>query len=329
MEAVSYFETIGEFGAYISSKAGISGSLALDKVLVKMGGNMPNYAWALSNLGARVKCVGALGYPGIHEAFRPLGEVCDLMGVCEPGKCDALEFRDGKLMLAENGEIDSFDFDLLKARVGLPAMIQLCEETDMVTLLNWSELKRATSLWQGVLDEVFPHLSGKKTVFMDFSDCSARPAKSISELNALVQAYSKVSRVYVSVNENEARQLLTKLEMEGDRMCSKAQMLYREWGCEGVIVHLTNGCQYAGREGAMAMAGRMIERPKLLTGGGDNFNAGFSYALLCGLPIGDCLRVANAVSGYYVRHGVSPDRGALSKWMTEARYFEISEEREA
>lgn len=328
-DRVSYFKTIGEFGEYISSKAGISGSLALSKNMVKMGGNMPNYAWALSSLDAQVSCVGALGYPNIHEAFGPLSERCELIGVCAPGKCDALEFEDGKLMLAENGEIDTFDFELLKSRVGLETIAGMCGAADMIALLNWSELLHATSLWQGMLSEVFAGVAGEKPVFMDFSDCSARPEESISELNELICGFSKVSRVYVSVNENEAKQLIKKLGLGVGDKGNEARMLHGAWGCAGVIVHLTDGCSYVGHEGAMSMASRMIERPKLLTGGGDNFNAGFCYALLSGLQMNDCLRMANAVSGYYVHHGHSPDRVALARWMTEARYFEISEEREA
>jgi hypothetical protein len=44
-----------------------------------------------------------------------------------------------------------------------------------------------------------------------------------------------------------------------------------------------------------------------LTGGGDNFNAGYCFARLNGFDLFESLMVANAVSGYYVKFGNSPD----------------------
>jgi fructose-1-phosphate kinase PfkB-like protein len=55
--------------------------------------------------------------------------------------------------------------------------------------------------------------------------------------------------------------------------------------------------------------------PRILTGGGDNFNAGFCLALLNDLNLFQSLIMANAVSGYYVKTGISPDVHNLIKFL--------------
>jgi pfkB family carbohydrate kinase. len=55
--------------------------------------------------------------------------------------------------------------------------------------------------------------------------------------------------------------------------------------------------------------------PKILTGGGDNFNAGFCYALFHKLNLAQSLIVANAVSGSYVKTGISPDVERLKEFL--------------
>jgi len=53
----------------------------------------------------------------------------------------------------------------------------------------------------------------------------------------------------------------------------------------------------------------------ILTGGGDNFNAGYCYAMLHDLNHFQSLVVANAVSGSYVETGISPDVDNLIKFL--------------
>ena len=58
--------------------------------------------------------------------------------------------------------------------------------------------------------------------------------------------------------------------------------------------------------------------PKISTGGGDNFNAGLCFGLLQGFSLRESLRLGNAVSGYYVRTGESPQLGELLDFMGKA-----------
>ena len=90
------------------------------------------------------------------------------------------------------------------------------------------------------------------------------------------------------------------------------------------VLHLPNGGLAANASGLWGRPNLFLERPRLSTGGGDNFNAGFVYALLFGCSAEEALICANAVSGYYVFHGESPNAAQLKGWLLEHKkaYFE-------
>lgn len=54
-----------------------------------------------------------------------------------------------------------------------------------------------------------------------------------------------------------------------------------------------------------------ISNPKLLTGCGDNFNAGFCLGLLIEIPINLCLELGIYVASYYMISGKSPNFNEL------------------
>ncbi len=58
-----------------------------------------------------------------------------------------------------------------------------------------------------------------------------------------------------------------------------------------------------------------MQKSCYFTGGGDNFNAGFCYAQLNKLDLYQSLLVANAVSGYYVKTGISLNAEQLKDFL--------------
>jgi len=67
-----------------------------------------------------------------------------------------------------------------------------------------------------------------------------------------------------------------------------------------------------------AVKGPYISKPRITTGAGDHFNAGFCLGKLLGLDNAMSLLTGVATSGYYVRTARSPSTtdlvGLLRKW---------------
>ncbi|MGI6403557.1 MAG: PfkB family carbohydrate kinase [Oscillospiraceae bacterium] len=312
-----YIETMSQFGSYLVEKAGKSCSLELQQVTEKAGGNMPNYAAALSRLDVDVNCIGALGWPGIHPLFRDALNGCRLLSVGQPGRCDALEFLDGKVMLAHNQEIDTLDYQALSARTDPQEVARLFAEADMIAFFNWSEMKGATSIWAGLCDSMVEQVSQPLPMLVDFSDCSGRSGEEILEIVQVLQRYQKAFSLYYSLNLNEAEEFAHQLGIKANTSQELARALFRRLQPEMVAIHLLNGCVYAKREQEGYVPNKVIENPALLTGAGDNFNAGFSFGMMLKLNTEEALLLGNAVSGYYVLHGQSPNRAQLIDWLEQ------------
>jgi len=60
-----------------------------------------------------------------------------------------------------------------------------------------------------------------------------------------------------------------------------------------------------------------VREPRLSTGAGDHFNAGFAFGQVCGLPLDECLATGCGVSGAYVRDAQSPSRDRLIAFLNQ------------
>ena len=311
-----FFSTLDEFGQYIKGKAQKSCSLELKPMAEKIGGNMPIFSLALAKLGVPVKCIGALGFPAPHPLFQNMDANCQLHSVCNPGRCQALEFDDGKLMLADNEEIERLDFPLLLDRIGKEALVSLYESSSLIALLNWSELSGSLSIWNGLKDEIFPLLSPQnRLAFIDLSDCSGRSVQDIQQACELIRGFSNCFDLTVSLNRNEAEILAQALGVCYDSFESLTGQLQDRLQCARLVIHMLDCSYFIHRESVQRRENFHVTHPVISTGGGDNFNAGFAYGLLQELPIMDCVDLAHYVSGFYVSHGWSPSRNELDQWI--------------
>ena len=77
-------------------------------------------------------------------------------------------------------------------------------------------------------------------------------------------------------------------------------------GVACVVIHPRKAAA-AAIEGASArFAGPFVQNPKISTGAGDHFNAGFCLGRIIGLGLEESLCAGVACSGYYVRSAASP-----------------------
>src|SRR5204863_9769829 len=119
----SRVETIALLGERISRAAGLSSNLELVVRQQKLGGNGPIMANALIENGLNVSYIGCLGFPIPHAVFADMAARCKACyTLCEPGVTDALEFRDGKVMLGKHQTLKEVHYERMLEVVGLETL---------------------------------------------------------------------------------------------------------------------------------------------------------------------------------------------------------------
>lgn len=192
-----YFESIPAFGQYLVEHGGKCCSIALHVERRQLGGNLPHLSRAASMLGLDVSCVGMLGQPGIDPVFSDLP--CKLYSFAPAGEATALEFSGGKVFLAADAIWSDAPWQDVCAHV--PQAEQLFRETELIALVNWSELDASQALWQAVYDHaVRPDRANfSRFAFFDLCDCTRRSAEQLDQVQvttSTVQAALRCSPGY-------------------------------------------------------------------------------------------------------------------------------------
>ncbi|MBB5394039.1 PfkB family carbohydrate kinase [Mucilaginibacter sp. AK015] len=314
-----FFRTIGEFGSYISSKSGSGFSLESEELVQKLGGNMPIMANAMAGMGTSVNCVGAFGVPHVAPAFAGMHGNCMLYSYTNPGFTTAMEFADGKIMLAQMTDLNHADWLIIKQTIGLANLKAIFGTADLVCLVNWSELDHSNSMWQGLLTDILPGiLSGQKQFFFDLSDCSKRSHEAILSAIKLIEQFGTYGKATLSLNRNEANILYKTLITDTPPADLQAigNKLFTTLAIDTLIIHNAKISIAWDSNGTHVSEPAFIADPKISTGAGDNFNAGYCMGKLLGLATGECLILANATSNIYMNTGDSPGIAALTNYFS-------------
>lgn len=312
-----YFQTIEEFGQYLISRKNRSCSLEMELQQEKIGGNMAIFSNSLGRLGIPVHCIGSMGEPQVYPLFHTMSENCTLHSVCRMGRSNALEFFDGKVMLYEMADLAEMSWEGILSRLGREAVTDYFVSSDLIALLNWSELPGAPALFEQVYKECIRQEKKKdKWALLDLSDASGKREAELLGILELSERINRHRRTILSLNENEGRMIYKALfQEEAGDLSGMGERLGQRLKVDYLVLHLTDRAYgYQGGEAVMER-GYYTRMPRISTGGGDNFNAGLCFGLLAGFSLGESLSLGNAVSGYYVRTGESPDIQKLLDFM--------------
>ena len=316
-----HFQTIKQFGDYISAKSGSGFSLESEEQLLKLGGNMPIMANAMAQMGTVVDCVGAFGVPSAHAAFTDMHPSCTLHSFTNPGFTTAIEFTDGKIMLAQMTDLNNADWEVIKAAIGLQKLREIFSDAGLICLVNWSELDHSNNIWQRLIDEVFTDVTANadRQFFIDLSDCSKRSAQSIDLALDLVKQFGKHGAVIISLNRNEAGilyKLFTEEEIPAELQVI-GEALFPKLKVATLIIHTSKMSLAWDAAGFYSNQPVFISNPTISTGAGDNFNAGFCIGQLLGLGTEASLILANSSSNCYIKSGESPTITQLNNHISQ------------
>ena len=244
-----------------------------------------------------------------------------MISIAEPGHTDALEFSDGKLMLGKYESMNDVNWNNLIARVGRDKLKSLVQDAQLVGFVNWTMLPYLTDIWRKLLEEGILSSGGKRRMFMvDLCDPEKRKAEDIRDAMNLLTRMQEQVDIVLGLNLKEST---TIAEVMGVEVPADA-----EAAIEQLAVSIRKEAQSRvgrhppaprrrrrDRKRKRPFAGPFVQQPKISTGAGDHFNAGFCLGRVLGLGLEESLCTGVATSGYYVRTAESPSAKQLSEFI--------------
>jgi hypothetical protein len=327
-----YFKTIPEFASGIQNAPGKSRQFELVAQQVKLGGNAPILSHALSVLGISGHCAGSLGDPDIHPVFAGM-DAGKLISLANPGDSHAIEFTDGRIILSELSAFDKYDWKMITGTHGIDKIRKAILESALVAFVDWANLPYASEIWEGVLhDIVKPSGRHDFMFFFDLCDPSKKTDEQIDEILDIIGCFSGYGTVTLGLNEQETIRIWSALYGAGSESNRHVPVPSVEHAGEAVfkmieidrlLVHPVDRTILYRANKIISQKGRVVPEPKVVTGGGDNLNAGFIYGLLNQFPVDQCMLLGMVASGAYVLNGASPAMTDIRKyidvWMQELK----------
>ncbi len=315
--------TIGHLGQKVLAAAGQSSNYELVTRQMKLGGNGPIMANALASFGLSVTYIGSLGYPVLHPVFGEMAGRAKVITVADAGHTDALEFEDGKLMLGKITALNDVNWPNLIDRVGREPLTKMVDESALFGFVNWTMLPHMSDIWEKLRTEIVPAVSPRRrTFFVDLADPEKRTHADIADALEILTKYQATFDVILGLNLKEAGEILDVLHLppaadpEAD-IEATAHTIRARLGLSCCVVHPRSGAAAATATETARFAGPFVQKPKISTGAGDHFNAGFAMGRVLGFDLAECLATGVGTSGYYVRTAVSPSATQLAEFLAE------------
>lgn len=301
-----------EFAAKVDAAAGHSANFEFVTQMVKLGGNGPIMANALGSYGMPVTYIGNLGSPNVHPIFAEFATRASVRSIAEPGYTDAVEFDDGKLMCGKHESLKDVNWANLTKHVPERELVRIFAGCTLIAMVNWTMLAHMNGIWRMILRRVAPSLQGKKRwLFFDLADPAKRARLDLAEALRQITKFQKYFRVVLGLNFPESRQVGEVLGLKAPQetygtVTHHAARIRKALRIDTVVIHPPHFAAAADASGATYVEGPFTAKPRITTGAGDHFNAGFCVGRLLDLDLAASLQTGVATSGCYVRNAKSP-----------------------
>jgi len=322
-EEYTRIPTISAFGARISAAAGLSTNIELVPTHIKLGGNGPIMSLALAGFGIDLTYIGSVGRGTVHPVFEELAAKCTVYGLADPGYTHALEFDDGKLMLGKLTTLTELTWERVIETIPVERLRAIAEGASLIGALNWTMIPYLTELWERLLEEVIAKLPADRRpiAFFDLCDPQKREVAHLVRALRTIERFSEKTRPILGLNRKEANQVADALGLSLSRPSSEAPLeeltsaIAANLNVYGVVVHPTHEAAAVVAGEKARIDGPYTSKPKLTTGAGDNFNAGFCFGQVLGFSTEESLILGKGTSGFYVRNKRSPNKSELASFL--------------
>jgi sugar/nucleoside kinase (ribokinase family) len=308
---------MADYGNRIVSGAGLSINIEMETVMRKLGGNGPIFALGLINYGVDTVYIGCVGESSIDPVFNDLTKGTEVITLANPGRTDAIEFDDGKIISGKLTSINKLSWESITKKVTPEAFAAYMDKADLISFNNWTMILSMNDIWKHILGEVVPLMrepAGGKVMFFDFADPAKRTNEDLLEALGLIKEFKNCGfDTVLGLNRKEAGAVVCAITNSGEEDHKSTELrtlceLGSDYlGIDCLVVHPVENAACIKDGIYYQVEGPYCEKPVLTTGAGDNFNAGFVYGYVNRFGMEDCLLLGTMSSGFYVRKGRSAD----------------------
>jgi hypothetical protein len=224
-------------------------------------------------------------------------------------------------MFGQHGTVHEVSWDTVKKRLGDVTFQKLWNQAHFIGMVNWTMLPHLSAIWKRLLSDYMPAKpTTRKLMFFDLCDPSKRLDADLHAALKIIGEFQAHNDVILGLNEAESLHVakvlrLKKTPNNPKGTASLAAAIREKLELHTVVIHPISYAAGADAQGEVFVNGPFTAKPKISTGAGDHFNAGFVVGRLLGLGVAHSLQLAVAASGFYVRHAVSPNREQLVRFL--------------
>jgi hypothetical protein len=250
-----------------------------------------------------------------------MNQEVEKVSINSPGQSQALEFEDGKIILSELSTFNDYNWSDITHKINLTKFLKRVKRFNLFAVVDWANIPNATDIWQGFLDDIIKPLKRTDILFFfDLCDPSKKSPQEIDEILDLISDYSNYGKVTLGVNENEATKIWLALngKNQNDSLPTLNEMglaLYKAMNIDTLLIHPSDRSIVFQKNQEVEIKGRWVTNPIVLTGGGDNLNAGYGLGMLLGMDVSHCMILGMAASGSFIQNGKSPTLKDLIEYL--------------
>jgi sugar/nucleoside kinase (ribokinase family) len=178
-------------------------------------------------------------------------------------------------------------------------------------------------IWARLLDDVIPNFERhSRKLFVDLADPEKRTHTDILDALKLLTRFQDQVDVILGLNLKESIEIADVLGLPGQSdpepyIESTARSIREKLNISCVVIHPRRGAAAATLNDSASFQGPFVQQPKISTGAGDHFNAGFCLGQILGMSVVESLCCGVATSGYYVRSAESPTLSKLAEFVAQ------------
>jgi sugar/nucleoside kinase (ribokinase family) len=190
-------------------------------------------------------------------------------------------------------------------------------------MVNWTMLPHMGRIWAKLLDEIIPNTERhNRRLFIDLADPEKRTHGDILDALKLLTRFQDQVDVILGLNLKESLEIADVLGLPGcanpeESIEENAAAIRAELNLDCVVIHPRRSAAAATAAERATSAGPFVQQPKISTGAGDLFNAGFCLGRVLGFSVAESLCAGVATSGHYVRHATSPGAAELADFIAD------------